>query len=68
MRESLLNPAPASFVRLGSVKVGGIAVPAWEFILQLDYQRPHSSFHHKPYIVCHLVFILAPLDPQQLQV
>ena len=68
MRQSLLNPVPASFLRLGSVKVGGVAVPAWQFTLQLDYQQPHSLFHDKPYIVCHLVFILAPPDHQQLQV
>ena len=68
MCELLLNPTPASLFCLGSFKVGGIAVHAWVFTTQLDFQQPHSSFHDKPYIVCHLVFILAPPDHQQLQV
>ena len=70
MLESLLNPTPASFIHLGfSVRVGGIAAPAWAVTLHIDFLQPHSSFHDKPCIGCHLVFLLKPgQHPEQLQV
>ena len=69
MLESLLNPTPASFIHLGfPVRVGGIVAPAWAVTLQLDFLQPHSSFHDKPYIGCHLVFLQEPDHLEKLQV
>uniref|UniRef100_A0A8R7QPM4 Uncharacterized protein n=1 Tax=Triticum urartu TaxID=4572 RepID=A0A8R7QPM4_TRIUA len=69
MLESLLNPMPASFIHLGfSVRVGGIVAPAWAVTFQLDFLQPHSLFDDKPYIGCHLVFLLEPGHLEQIQV
>ena len=74
MSEALLNPTAASFTHLGffthlgSFKVSGIAVLAWVFTMQHDTVQAHSPSHDKPYIVCHLIFILTPKDQQHLQV
>jgi hypothetical protein len=61
MRELLPNPMLASFVQFG-----GITTPTWVFITQLDSLQHQGSFHHKPYVIHHLVF-LNPYHHQQLQ-
>lgn len=69
MHESLLNPMPVSFHREfpRGLESDGIALIA-TITKQLYSLQDNSSFHDKPYIVCHLVFFLEPFHCQQLQV